>query len=154
MMAEWTQLREKFQDLQRWEKRKRRERLLIEAVVYAVLASLVIVPLREWLPRSVPVSWVAVSLFITIAVTLFALRRWRGWEFLRTLNRLDRELALEERALTAWDILCRRSNQAAERLVLEEAEARLENVELRSHFRIGVGPEGVRYPRTYDLGGA
>jgi hypothetical protein len=135
MMAQWSQLREELEDLRRWEKQKRRERLLIEAFVYAVLASLVMVPLRGWLPRSLPLSWVAVFFFVTIAVALFVSRRWRGGEFLQALNRLDRALALDERALTAWDILRRRGNQAAERLVLEEAEARLKNVELRALFK-------------------
>ena len=40
MMAQWTRLREQLDGLRKWEQRKRRERLVLEAFVYALLLAL------------------------------------------------------------------------------------------------------------------
>lgn len=142
----WTELQQELESLRQWEKRKRREHLLLEAFVYGAAASLVTVPLERWLPGSLTPLWLAPCLFIVIAAFLLVMRRFRSTEFLYTLNRLDHELGLEERALTAWELLSRRVDRAPERLVLEEAEARLKGVKSRGLFRREFGWQAYAAP--------
>jgi len=133
-MTDWTQLRETFEGLRRWEREKRREELLLEAFVYALLVALAMVPIRAWLPFALTPLLVALLCFFAIAVVLLMSRGWREGQFVGSLNQLDHKLQLQERAVTAWEIFRRKGEGPWERLVLEEAEAKLEAVTLRSLF--------------------
>jgi hypothetical protein len=53
---------------------------------------------------------------------------------LKAVLRLDRTLGLQERALTAWEILRRRERRPAELLVIEEAQEKLREVDPRALF--------------------
>jgi len=145
-MTQWTRLRETFDGLRKWEQQKHRERLLLEAFVYALLVALVTVPVREWLPFALTPPLVAPLCFVLIAVLLLLSRRRRQGEFVRTLNQLDRKLHLQEQALTAWEILCRQGERPAERLVLEAADAKLEGISLRSLFARRLGWQAYAAP--------
>jgi hypothetical protein len=62
-------------------------------------------------------------------------KRWSERDSLAAVARLDRALRLDERVLTAWEILGRGKDTAAERLVLAEAEKGLEGADPRALFR-------------------
>lgn len=133
-MARWIELEDKLEALQRWERRKRREVLLVEAFVYAALAALVMLLLRGWLPGFLTPLSLVLPFFALVAAVLLVWRRYRTPEFLGALHRLDRALRLDECALTASELLSRRADRPSERLVLEEAQAGLEGVSFRTLF--------------------
>ena len=130
-------LKEKLADLRRWERRKRRERLLLESLFYTALAAAGLVAARALLPVDAALLWLAPAVFAAAAAGVFLLRPWREQAFLRSLTRVDDRLELHERVLTAWDILFRRRETPAgrvapeEALVVEEAADRLGTVPLR-----------------------
>jgi len=126
---------EKIGRLLRWEKAKRREQILVMALCYSVLASLVILPMEQLFPPwARPVS-ITPILFLIMVLLYFFSRPWDGRESLRTVIRLDKSLHLQERALTAWDIVRRRGQKPAELLVLEEAAAKLKAVDVKGLFK-------------------
>lgn len=130
-------LKEKLADLRRWERRKRRERLLLESLFYTALAAAGLVAARALLPVDAALLWLAPAVFAAAAAGVFLLRPWREQAFLRSLTRVDDRLELHERVLTAWDILFRRRETPEgrvapeEALVVEEAADRLGAVPLR-----------------------
>jgi hypothetical protein len=81
-----------------------------------------------------PLSTVPV-LFVIVALTTYFARPWRKPEALRSIMRLDKILHLQERALTAWEILGRQQRRTAEQLVMEEAAAQLRTLDPRALFR-------------------
>lgn len=125
----------KISELLSWEKTKRRERVLTSALCYSILASFLILPVKELMslafsPVSLPL------LFFLIFTPLFFLRRpWGHRESLRTLLLLDRTLNLKEMALTSWEILKRQERKAVELLVVEEAEKKLGWIDPRALFK-------------------
>ncbi len=126
---------EKIGRLLRWEKVKRREQILVTALFYSVLASLVILPMGELFPPwARPVSFTPI-IFLIMALMFFLRHPWGGRESLRTVIRLDKSLRMQERALTAWEIVRREGRKPAELLVLEEAAAKLKAVDVEGLFK-------------------
>src|SRR3989338_4872558 len=97
-------LQEKFSVLIGWEKLKRRETLLISALCYSLLFSLMASPAAALLPLWADPLVVPAVIFLVLAPGLFLLRPWRTGDSLRAVWLLDRTLGLEERAITAWEI--------------------------------------------------
>ncbi len=128
-------LEERFSQLIGWERAKKREHLVVSAFFYSVFVSFLLVPARRFLPAWVsPISLPAI-LFFVLAPAFLLLRRWRSHESLRSVYLMDKILGLEERAITGWEILCRKEKVAAERLVLREAGERLRDVDPRTLFK-------------------
>ncbi len=130
-------LKEKLADLRRWERRKRRERLLLESLFYTALAAAGLVAARALLAVDAALLWLAPAVFAAAAAGVFLLRPWREQAFLRSLTQVDDRLELDERVLTAWDILFRRREMPEgkvapeEALVVEEAAGKLGAAPLR-----------------------
>lgn len=130
-------LREKLSDLRRWERRKRRERLLLESLCYTALAAAALASARALFPVDAGLLWWTPAVFAGVAAGLFLLRPWREQALVGSLRQVDRALQLRERALTAWEIL-RRSRERGrpeEDLVVEEAAEKLAAADLRSLLR-------------------
>ncbi|MCY4487581.1 MAG: hypothetical protein OXF11_10770 [Deltaproteobacteria bacterium] len=127
-------LRDKLAELRRWERRKRRERLLWESLFYAALAAAAVVAARALMAVDAALLWLAPAVFAAAAAAVFLLRPWRERAFLGSLKRVDDRLELRERVLTAWDILSRSRERAEggrrpeEELVVEEAAEKLARV--------------------------
>lgn len=132
MTGEGYYLQERFSNLLRWERVKRREKMVVSVFCYSVLASIALLPARELLPAGLSPLVLLPALFFLLAPVFFLLRPWGRREPLRTVFLLDRALHLEERAITAWEILGRKEEKAAELLVLEEAGEKLKGVDPRA----------------------
>ena len=100
-------LREKLAELRRWERRKRRERLLWESLFYAALTAAAVVAARALVAADAALLWLAPVVFAAAALAVFLLRPWRERAFLGALKGVDDRLELRERVLTASDILSR-----------------------------------------------
>lgn len=135
MMDDREIVREKFSQLLQWEKIKRRENIVVAAFVYAVLASFLILPAKGLLPSGLSPLHLPAALFLFLAPALFLLRPWGRRESLRAIHRLDKTLSLDERAITAWDILGREEESAAQLLVIEETQKKLRAIDPRALFK-------------------
>ena len=126
-------LKEKLADLRRWERRKRRERLLLDSLFFTALAAAALVLARFLLPVDAGLLWFAPVVFGAVAAALFLLRPWREQAFIRSLRQVDQGLKLDERVLTAWEILFRERERVSpeETLVVEEAAEKLATEPLR-----------------------
>ena len=114
-------LREKFAALVGWEKTRRRERIIVAALFWSLVLSLpVLLARRLWAVWFDPL-FVPLGLFFLASAAVLRLRRWSGKDSLKSVFLLDRTLAMEDRGLTAWEILARAEKNPAERLVLDEA---------------------------------
>jgi len=134
MSAETAVLRKKVSQLLTWEKRKRREQVLVTVIFYSIVASLVVLPVCSLLLPGVSPWLIPVLFFIPLAPWHFFRRRWRGTDGVRALARVDHALSLEERTITAWEILARQHTRVPELLVVREASAGLEQLEPRTLF--------------------
>ena len=132
---EQTFLQEKFWQLLRWERVKRREGILISALFYSVLISLITLPVGDLFPIWAEPLSLTVPLFLVMTLAFYMWSPWGDRESLRTVLLLDKTLRLQERAVTAWEILGRRERRPAEELVLAEAEANIRNVDARGLFK-------------------
>jgi hypothetical protein len=74
------------------------------------------------------------AFFIVLAPCWFYLRRWRKGDETRTLTAIDKTLRLEERAITAWDLIARKEIAGAAQLVLRQAEDKLRGADPRTLF--------------------
>ena len=135
MITEEPLLQKRFSEILLWERIKRREKILVSVFFYSVLASFMPLPLKELLPSWFTPLSLPVVFFLLLAPGFFLLRRWGSRESLRTIFRLDKALHLEERAVTAWEILGRQGKKAADLLVLEEAGKKLREVNPRELFK-------------------
>ncbi len=128
-------LQEKFWQLLRWEKVKRRERILISALFYSVLVALIALPAGDLFPPwAEPISLIPL-LFLIMTLAFFKRRPWGSREALRAISLVDKTLRLQERAVTAWEIVGRRERGPAEELVLVETAANLRSVDMRGLFQ-------------------
>lgn len=135
MSTETALVQEKVSELLAWEKRKRRELVLVAVIFYALAAALIMFPICSLVAPGLS-SWVMpMPFFIILTPFLLVRRRWRQADSARALARVDRALSLDERAVTAWEILTRKRTNAAELLVLKEAAAGLETLNPRSLFQ-------------------
>jgi hypothetical protein len=112
-----------------WEKRKRREAILVAASFYALLgAPLFAVVLPVW-------AWVAPALIFALLAPYFLIaRRWRDRDTARTLAAVDKSLRLDERATTAWELLHRNETKGVALLVLRQASDKLQSLDARTLF--------------------
>src|SRR5207249_4110615 len=70
-----------------------------------------------------------------VLITFFFLkRRWQTQDSVRALANLDKTLHLEERAVTAWEILARKERNLAEGFVVTQASDRLKALEFKTLF--------------------
>jgi hypothetical protein len=127
-------LQRRFAELLGWERRKRWEQVLIALCCYAWFAALVTLPLTGLLPPSISPWWMPLVFLPALAPLVIFKSGWRAQDATRALARLDKTLGLEERAITAWELLARGDQRAAALLVLKEAEARLKTLEPRALF--------------------
>ncbi|MGH7852327.1 MAG: hypothetical protein ACREP3_02725, partial [Candidatus Binatia bacterium] len=127
-------LKSKFAELIRWERRKRREEILVLVLCAALALALIFAPLHTLLP----ISWlrwvVPAVLFAALAPFFFYRRRWSGPDGARAVASLDKTLGLEERAITAWELSARDQTSAAAQLVFKQAEEKLRSIEPRVLF--------------------
>ncbi len=135
MSEEALRLRNKFSELLAWERTRRREKILLAALAYSFLVSLSLLPLRGALAAWVDPFFFPPVLFFVFAAVQFFFRPWREVDSLRAVSLLDRTLGLEERALTAAEILKRDAPGAVERHVLSEAGDKLRDIDVRALFK-------------------
>ena len=127
-------LHRKLSELLRWERCKRREQILAAVLCYSLLAALVALPLHGLLPGNV-LRWFVPALFIAALAPVFFIRgRWQPLHSARALARLDKTLRLEERAITAWELLERKETGGPALLVLKEAGQKINPVDARALF--------------------
>lgn len=135
MSVEALLLQRKFAELLRWERAKRRETILLRAAGFSLLVSLLLLPARGLLPDSFTPIYFPIVLFLLVAPAGFLLRPWGPRESRRALFSLDRTLRLEERAITAVEILTRDQPSAVEQYVLRETGERLKNLDVKTAFK-------------------
>ncbi|HTM09105.1 MAG TPA: hypothetical protein VL754_12000 [Verrucomicrobiae bacterium] len=135
MNDETALLRAKFSDLIAWERSKRRENILLAALAYAFIVALVFLPARRFLPAGVSPLSAPIFFFAVLAAAHFWRRRWRAKDSLTALAALDRALGLDERALTAAEIIHRGAPSPVELYVLHEAGEKLKAADVRSLFK-------------------
>ncbi|MGH7797464.1 MAG: hypothetical protein ACREQ2_21610 [Candidatus Binatia bacterium] len=127
-------LKSKLAEQMGWERRKRREQICAGALCAAFALALVIFPLHVLLP----IGWlrwlVPVVLFGALAPCFFYRRRWERLDDARAAALLDKALALEERAVTAWELSERAESSPAAQLVFKQAQDRLRLIEPRTLF--------------------
>ncbi len=134
MIRDQALVQDKLFQLLRWEKAKRREHILVSALVYSILASLLILPLSDLFPSWAPPLYLTPILFLILSLAFMLWRPWGSKESLGAILQLDRKLHLQERALTAWEILKRGGRTPAELLVLEDTAVRLKAVDVKGLF--------------------
>jgi hypothetical protein len=134
LSAEEKSLRKTFADLLGWERRKRREQILAALLCYALLCALFTLPFYGLL-QTVINRWVIPILFFGILAPFFLVPgRWRSSDSARALGRVDKTLRLDERALTAWELLERRETRAAALLVVKQAGDKLADFDPKRLF--------------------
>jgi hypothetical protein len=127
-------LKRKFDELLKWERRKRSEQILLTVACLALALAIVLAPLHVYLPANWLRWFVPPALLIGLAPGFFYCRRWRGEDATRTLVKLDRTLGLDARAVTAWELSARGDQTAPAALVFKQAEENLRTVEPRALF--------------------
>jgi hypothetical protein len=128
-------LQGKLFQLLSWERKKRREQVLVTLACYSLLTALVTLPLQHFLPTAISRSLVPLVVFLLLAPAVFLKQRWRPSDSARALARVDKALRLDERALTAWELLERNETRAAALLVLKQAGERLLTLDPSRQFR-------------------
>jgi hypothetical protein len=128
-------VRKKFAELLAWERLKRREQSFISLSFYALVATLLTVPLSPLLPTAIDRWWMPALFFLIQAPVVFLCRRWRPQDSTRALTRMDKALRLQERALTAWEIVARGARGATEELVVKQTEERLKTLNIKALFQ-------------------
>lgn len=125
-------LRKNFLELLRWQRRKRQVRILTAIVCYSLAGALFSLPFSPLLPEP-HLRWLAPILFMILSAPLILYRhRWQRRDSVRSLALVDRVLALDERAVTAWELTDRKEIRASELLVLSEAAERLKGRDFRA----------------------
>ena len=126
---------ERIGRLLHWEQVKRRERLLVSALVYSILVSLATLPMGDLFPPWAGPVTITPVLFVILASLFFLSRPWGVRDSLDIVLRLDRSLRLQERVLTAWEIIRRGVRQPAEWSVIESADTDLQSVNVEGLFK-------------------
>jgi hypothetical protein len=128
-------LQKKFSQLMSWERRKRTEQILTTLLCYSLFAALITLPFHRLLLTANSRWFVPISFFVLLAPFFFLRRRWLSADSVRALARVDNALGLDERAVTAWELLERHETRAAAALVLKEAAEKLKPLNPRMLFR-------------------
>lgn len=151
MSADNEILARKFTELLGWMRRQRCEQILLTVACLALGVAIFLLPFHGLLAADA-IRWlVPLPLFAMLAPLGFYSRRWRREDATRTLTQLDKALGLDERAVTAWDLLGRRAGGAAAQWVFRQAEDRLRGVEPRAVFpRRGSWP-AYAFPALFVL---
>ena len=124
-------LQNKFAELVRWEKQKRREQIILRAAALALVTAVLLSPLHRLLPFD-GLRWlIPVILLVVVAPVLLFCRRWRSGDTTRLLVQLDHQLGSAERAVTAWDLAQRGDSSVAAQLVFQQTEPHLRDLEPR-----------------------
>ena len=130
--------------LARWEKRKRREETLLAAGCAALAAAVFLLPLNSLLPYPW-LRWVAPLILLAgFAPGFLYRRRWTVRDEVLVLTTLDRELKLDERAVTAWDLARRGKGSPAAQLVFQQTERKLAAIEPQTLF-----PRRRQWPHVF-----
>jgi len=85
LIEEGSLLETRFSELLRWERIKRREAILVAVFFYAVLVSLIVLPVKELLPLWVSPLSLLLLLFLILAPVYFLMRPWGNRESVRTV---------------------------------------------------------------------
>jgi hypothetical protein len=126
---------DKFAALLRWERRKRREQICATASCYALAAALLALPFYALLRAPWSRWMIPVVLFALLAPIFLFKRRWCRADSARAVARVDRALGLEERAITAWELLERGDARPVAQLVLKQAAERLKTFDPGTLFQ-------------------
>lgn len=126
-------LQQKFTALLNWEKLKRRREILGSLCCYSLLAALIILPFHALFP-AVSRGLDLPLIFLALAPLFFFQQRWRARDSTRALSKVDKTLRLDERAITAWEILARQERSGAEEFVIAQAADRLKALEPKTLF--------------------
>jgi hypothetical protein len=128
-------LQGKFAELLRWERVKRRETIVFRSAGCSLLASLALFPALALLPEWFAPIYFPIVIFALVAPAYLLLRPWGARESGHALFDLDRTLGLEQRAMTAAEILTRDAPSAVERHVVREAGERLKDLDVKAAFK-------------------
>jgi hypothetical protein len=132
MSMGWEDLQARLSRVIAWERRKRREQIMIAALCYALIGALLAQPFTFLLGRH---GWIVpMVLFAVLAPCLFVTRRWRDRDSARSLAAVDKALMLHERATTAWELMQRGRIHGMGQLVLHQADERLRRLDHRALF--------------------
>ena len=144
-------LKSQFAELIGWERRKRREEILVLVFCAALALALVLAPLHTLFP----IGWmrwlVPAVLFAALAPFFLHRRRWLGTDSARATASLDKTLGLEERALTAWELSARDATGAAAQLVFKQTEEKLRSIRARVLFPRRIGWAAYLAPPLFAL---
>jgi hypothetical protein len=135
LSSEAETLQKKLAELLSWERRKRREQILATLFCYALLAALLTLPFHGFLETVISRWFIPISVFGLMAPFFFGRGRWRSSDSARALARVDKTLRLDERVLTAWELLERNETRAAALMVLKQAGEKLTNLDPKALFR-------------------
>jgi hypothetical protein len=127
-------LKSLFAALVRWERRKRREEILLWVFCVVLGAALILFPLHVLLPKDWLRWLVPLVLFTALAPIFLHRRRWLAHDEARAVSGVDKILDLEERAVTAWELSARGETSAAAQLVFKQAEEKLRSIKPRALF--------------------
>jgi hypothetical protein len=126
-----TTLQEKFAALFNWQRRKRSEQNLLTLAAVALAVAIALMPLHGYLPIG-GLRWLMpVLAALGISPFIFYRRRWRPRDVARALAQIDKELRLDERVSTAWELSTRMDQSAAAQLVIKQTEVGLRAVQPR-----------------------
>jgi hypothetical protein len=128
-------LQKKLAHFLSWERRKRREQTLIALLCYALLAALVTLPFHGYMQTVINRWLIPISFFGLMAPFFLVRGRWRSSDSARALARVDKTLSLDERALTAWELVERKETRAAALLVVKQAGEKLADLDPKILFR-------------------
>jgi hypothetical protein len=128
-------LRRKLSELLSWERRKRSEQILAGIIFYALLAALLALPFHPLLPVAISRYLMPILVFLLLAPGFLIRQRWRLADTARAVARVDKTLRLDERTLTAWELLERNETRAAALWVLKEAGEKLAAFDPRALLR-------------------
>jgi hypothetical protein len=128
-------LRKKLSELLNWERRKRSEQIFAGIFFYSLLAALLTLPFHPLLPVAISRYMIPILVFFLLAPGFFIRQRWRPEDSARAVARVDKTLRLDERTLTAWELLERNETRAAALWVLKEAGEKLAAFDPRTLLR-------------------
>ncbi len=128
-------LTRKLAEILTWEKRKRREEILAAVFFYSLLGAVLALPFYTSFLSGVMRWFVPAGLGVVLAPFWFFTKRWRHADSVRALARADRALRLEERAITAWELLQRNDRRTPALLVFKEAREKLARVDAKTLLR-------------------
>ena len=124
----------KFAETAGWQRRKRREEIVLDVLCLALATALLLLPFYVFLPRDW-LRWIVPAVLAVLLLPFYLYReRGAGAAGARTAVLLDRSLNLAERAVTAWELRALSEPSAAAKLVLQQADEKLRAIDPRALF--------------------